>query len=55
MPSAKKLNRLKTLHDIIGDVDVPVVLDKNYVLKDGFARYYAYKEMEPEQVRAVVQ
>lgn len=55
VPSAKKLNRLKTLHGIIGDVDVPIVLDKNYVLKDGFARYYVYKEMGLERVRAVVQ
>lgn len=55
IPSAKKLNRLKTLHGTIGDIDIPVILDKNYVLKDGFARYYAYKEMGLEKVRAVIQ
>ena len=55
VPSAKKLDRLEALYDIIGDVDVPVVLDKDYVLKDGFARYYAYRRMGIKQIRAVIQ
>lgn len=53
-PSNCKVKRAKAVYKSLGDVDIPAVIDSKMILRDGYARYCALKELGVQRIRTIM-